>query len=144
MTYTHVVIVDDEVGHAEVMAEALQRLGHVCTIVHNLAAATDELRHGTFDVIVTDLVMDGPEDGLKVLETVRQTQPNAETVMVTAHGDVPTAKAAIKGGAYDFIEKPLDLDMFRTLCTHAIQAVALRWLAEFGAVALGALAEVRT
>lgn len=121
-----ILIVDDEAAHAEVMAEALRRLGHVCTIVHDLDGADDELRHGNFDLIVTDLVMDSETDGLKVLELARQTQPLAETVMVTAHGDVPTAKAAIKGGAYDFIEKPLDLDVFRTLCANAIQAVMLK------------------
>jgi len=121
-----VLIVDDEPGHAEVMAEALRRLGHVCTLVHSLNDANDELKHGQFDLIVTDLVMDNPDDGQKVLASARQSQPDAETIMVTAHGDVPTAKAAIKGGAYDFIEKPLDLDVFRTLCTHAIQAVMLR------------------
>ncbi len=121
-----VLIVDDEPDHAEVMAEALRRMGHVCTLVHNLDAATDELKHGQFDLVVTDLVMDNPDDGQKVLAIARQSQPDAETIMVTAHGDVPTAKAAIKGGAYDFIEKPLDLSVFRTLCDHAIQAVMLR------------------
>ncbi|MFP4144129.1 MAG: sigma-54-dependent transcriptional regulator [Phycisphaeraceae bacterium] len=121
-----VLVIDDEVEHAEVMAESLRRLGHVCTLVHDLDAALDELRHGQFDLIVTDLVMDSERDGLEVLAAARQSQPNAETILVTAHGDVPTAKAAIKGGAYDFIEKPLDLDVFRTLCSHAIQAVMLR------------------
>ncbi|MEX0745616.1 MAG: sigma-54 dependent transcriptional regulator [Phycisphaeraceae bacterium] len=121
-----VLVVDDEPDHAEVMAEALRRMGHVCTLVHDLDAAKDELTHGQFDLVVTDLVMDSETDGMEVLATARQHQPNAETVLVTAHGDVPTAKAAIKGGAYDFIEKPLDLDVFRTLCTHAIQAVGLR------------------
>ena len=121
-----VLIVDDEQEHAEVMAEALRRLGHVCTIVHDLPSAKDEIGHGQFDLIVTDLVMDSEDDGLQVLAAARQSQSDAETVMVTAHGDVPTAKAAIRGGAYDFIEKPLDLEMFRTLCDHAIQAVMLR------------------
>ncbi len=122
-----ILVVDDEVEHAEVMAEALRRLGHVCTIVHDQPTAVEELKHGQFDLIVTDLVMAGDERaGQTVLETARLTQRNAETIMVTAHGDVPTAKAALRGGAYDFIEKPLDLDTFRTLCTHAIEAVLLR------------------
>lgn len=121
-----VLLVDDEVSHAEVMAEALKRLGHVCTIVHDSVAAADELRHGTFDVIVTDLVMDSEEAGMKVLEEAKKTQPNAEVIMVTAHGDVPTAKAALRGGAYDFIEKPLDLDVFRNLVNRAAQTVLLR------------------
>jgi DNA-binding NtrC family response regulator len=121
-----VLIVDDEHAHAQVMAEALQRLGHVCTIVHDRQSAIDELRHGSFDVVVTDLVMDQEDDGMKVLEAARQTQPNAETIMVTAHGDVPTAKGALRGGAYDFIEKPLDLDVFRNLVNRAAQTVLLR------------------
>ncbi len=121
-----VLVVDDEPDHAEVMAEALRRLGHICTIVHDRTTAEDELRHGQFDLIVTDLVMDSEQDGQEILALSRTSQPNAETIMVTAHGDVPTAKAAIKGGAYDFIEKPLDLDVFRTLCMNAINTVFLR------------------
>src|SRR6185369_12368752 len=46
--------------------------------------------------------------------------------MVTAHGDVPTARAAFKHGAYDFIEKPLDLDVFRNLVNRAAETVLLR------------------
>jgi two-component system response regulator HydG len=121
-----VLVVDDEPDHAEVMAEALRRLGHVCTFVNGLDEARDELAHGNFDLIVTDLKMQADDDGMQVLAAARQHQPNAETVMVTAHGDVPTAKAAIKGGAFDFIEKPLDLDVFRTLCTNALNTVFLR------------------
>ncbi|MFI4861849.1 MAG: sigma-54-dependent transcriptional regulator [Phycisphaerales bacterium JB063] len=121
-----VLVVDDEPDHAEVMAEALRRLGHVCTLVHDLPAATDELKHGQFDLVVTDLKMDTDTDGMEVLAATRASQPAAETVMVTAHGDIPTAKAAIRNGAYEFIEKPLDLDVFRTLCTRALQQVFLR------------------
>ncbi|MEM1210851.1 MAG: sigma-54 dependent transcriptional regulator [Planctomycetota bacterium] len=121
-----VLVIDDEADHAEVMSEALRRMGHVCTLVHSLPDAKEELLHGSFDLIVTDLVMDGPEDGLEVLKTAKDAQPHAETIMVTAHGDIPTAKAATRAGAYDFIEKPLDLDSFRTLCGNAIEAVFLR------------------
>jgi len=121
-----VLIVDDEVDHAEVMAEALRRLGHVCTLVHDLDSAKEELSLGQFDLVVTDLVMDSEHDGMHVLAAARESQHNAETILVTAHGDVPTCKAALKQGAYDFIEKPLDLDTFRTLTQHAIQAVILR------------------
>jgi two-component system response regulator HydG len=121
-----ILIVDDEDSHAEVMAEALRRLGHVCTVVHDLPSAKEELEHGRFDLVVTDLVMDNEDDGQQVLACARQTQENAQTIMVTAHGDVPTAKMAIRGGAYDFIEKPLDLDSFRTLCNNALREVMLR------------------
>ncbi|MBY0307475.1 MAG: response regulator, partial [Phycisphaerales bacterium] len=137
-----VLIVEDDADHADVMAEALRKLGHVCTIVGGVEHALDELKHGTFDVIVTDLRMptsaaaagvdgakvapDGGDAGLLVLRAARKLQPQAETVMVTAHGDVPTARAAFKEGAYDFIEKPLDLAVFRTLISRAAETVLLR------------------
>lgn len=132
-----VLIVEDEAEHAEVMAEALKKPGHVCTIVHDVAHALEELKGGAFDVVVTDLRMpgsgskngvapDGGNAGMRVLEEAKRLQPNAETVMVTAHGDVPTARAAFKLGAYDFIEKPLDLDVFRSLVNRAAETVLLR------------------
>lgn len=132
-----VLIVEDEVDHAEVMADALRKPGHVCTIVHDVERALDELKGGAFDVVVTDLRMpksgskngvaaDGADAGLKVLEAARKLQPSAETIMVTAHGDVPTARAAFKQGAYDFIQKPLDLEVFRNLVNRAAETVLLR------------------
>ncbi|QKK07735.1 MAG: response regulator [Planctomycetota bacterium] len=54
-----VLIVEDEPDHAEVMAAALRKPGHVCTIVHGVAQAVEELGGGSFDVIVTDLRMPG-------------------------------------------------------------------------------------
>jgi two-component system response regulator HydG len=124
--HAQILIVDDEVEHAEVMAEALRKPGHICTIVHSLREAAEEVRHGAFDVIVTDLVMESETAGLNVLALAREHQPEAETIMVTAHGDIPTAKAALQGGAYDFIEKPLDLEVFRNLVDRAAETVLLR------------------
>lgn len=132
-----VLIVDDEPEHAEVMADALRRPGHVCTIVHSAQAAVEELQGGIFDVIVTDLRMpnsagfmgiaaDGRDAGLKVLELAKQHQKHAAAIMVTAHGDVPTARAAFKFGAFDFIEKPLDLEVFRNLVNRAAETALVR------------------
>ncbi|MCH8270623.1 MAG: sigma-54-dependent Fis family transcriptional regulator [Planctomycetes bacterium] len=142
-----VLIVDDEPDHADVMADALRKPGHVCTIVNTVEAALDELRHGAFDVIITDLrmsnsggtagvegaddevavvAMDGANAGLVVLAAAKSLQRSAETVMVTAHGDVPTARSAFKHGVYDFIEKPLDLEVFRSLINRAAETVLLR------------------
>ncbi len=143
-----VLIVEDETEHAEVMAEALRRPGHVCTIVPGVAQALDELRHGTFDVIITDLRMPasagahgvgegGADAGLVVLREARRLQPQAECIMVTAHGDVPTARAAFKEGVYDFIEKPLDLAVFRELVNRAADTVLLRHEAAGGAGGAG-------
>jgi len=132
-----ILIVEDEPDHAEVMADALHRPGHVCTIVNTVDEAMGELRGGSFDIIVTDLRMpnsgghagaagDGHDAGLIVLRAARELQPEAETIMVTAHGDVSTARAAFKDGAFDFIEKPLDLELFRSLVNRAAETVMLR------------------
>ncbi len=132
-----VLIVEDEAEHADVMADALRRPGHVCTIVGSVAQAMEELRGGSFDVIVTDLRMpgsggadgvapDGSDAGMRVLEAAAELQDEAETIMVTAHGDVATARSAFKHGAFDFIEKPLDLELFRSLVDRAAEAVLLR------------------
>ncbi len=146
-----VLIVEDEPEHAEVMAEALRGRaggGHICTIVNGVEAAFQELREGGFDVIITDLRMpasggkntvapDGANAGMIVLDMARKRQPNAETIMVTAHGDVATARAAFKHGAYDFIEKPLDLDVFRNLVNRAAETVLLRHEASIVGVGSG-------
>jgi two-component system response regulator HydG len=124
--HAQVLIVDDDREHAQVLADALRKPGHVCTIRHSRTDAEEELRHGAFDVIVTDLVMETPTAGLEVLDLARSLQPDAETIMVTAHGDIPTAKRALQGGAYDFIEKPIDLVVFRNLVQRAAETVLLR------------------
>lgn len=124
--HAQILIVDDEPEHAEVMAESLRRLGHVCTIVDGFENARDELTMGTFDIIVTDMVMEEEHSGLKVLEFANEHQEDAATIIVTAHGDIPTAKKSLQGGAYDFIEKPLDLDVFRNLVNRAAETVMLR------------------
>ena len=66
-----------------------------------------------FDVIVTDMVMEGRRDGLEVLHISKKIDPPPPVILVTAHSDIPTCKQALNEGAYDYIEKPLDLDYFR-------------------------------
>lgn len=132
-----VLIVEDEPEHADVMAEALRRPGHVCTIVGSVDGAAEELGAGSFDVIVTDLRMpgsagqhgtdaEGANAGMRVLSMASELQPDAETIMVTAHGDVPTARDAFKHGAFDFVEKPLDLAVFRSVVNRAAEAAVVR------------------
>jgi DNA-binding NtrC family response regulator len=141
-----VLIVEDEIDHADVMAEALKKYAHVCTVVEDVAGAMEELRLGSFDVIITDLRMpasggydprtqgvevpsvsvDGGDAGMRVLEAAKKLQPHSATIMVTAHGDVPTTRDAFKLGVYDFIQKPLDLDVFRNLVNRAAETVLLR------------------
>tara|TARA_R110002096_G_scaffold344921_2_gene537846 strand:- start:94276 stop:95709 length:1434 start_codon:yes stop_codon:yes gene_type:complete len=132
-----VLIVEDEIEHADVIVDALRRPGHICTTVHTVERAYEEITEGKFDVIVTDLRMpesagvhgvnsDGSNAGMRVLELAAEYQPDAETIMVTAHGDVPTARDAFKHGAFDFVEKPLDLVVLRSVVQRAAEQSVLR------------------
>jgi DNA-binding NtrC family response regulator len=121
----HVLIVEDEPDHAQVMCEALQRQGHRCDITYNLAEAKAKLAKQRYDVIVTDLMMDGRRDGLEVLRLARGLNPPPPVILVTAHGDIPTAVQAMDEGANSFIEKPLDLNHFRAQVNRAAERAAL-------------------
>jgi two-component system response regulator HydG len=121
----NVLVIDDEREHAQVMCEALVRQGHRCDVTYSLAEARSKFERGSYDVIVTDLVMDGRRDGLEVLRLSRQRDPAPPVILVTAHGDIPTAVAAMNEGAYSFIEKPLDLEYFRLQVNRAAERSAL-------------------
>jgi two-component system response regulator HydG len=123
---SNILVVDDEEEHAQVMCEALTRLGHKCDVAFNLAEANARMNRKTYDVIVTDLMMDGRKDGLEVLRRARTLQPPPPVLLVTAINDVPTSKQAMHDGAYDYITKPLDLEDFRTQVNRAAERAALQ------------------
>src|SRR3954471_583153 len=87
---SNILVVDDEREHAQVMCEALTRLGHKCDVTYNLAEAAGKLAKKQYDVVVTDLVMEGRREGLDVMREALKKQPPPPVVLVTAHGDVPT------------------------------------------------------
>jgi DNA-binding NtrC family response regulator len=122
---SNILVVDDEQEHAQVMCEALIRLGHHCDVTFSLAEAQAKLNRKNYDVIVTDLMMDGRRDGLEVLRRAKSMVPPPPVVLVTAVNDVPTSKQAIAEGAYDYITKPLDLDDFRNQVNRAADRAAL-------------------
>src|SRR3954471_6189859 len=126
ITPATVLVVDDEREHAQVMCEALARQGHKCDVTYNLAEATTKLEKKRFDVVVTDMVMEGRRDGLELLHLTRQLDPPPPLILVTAHSDVPTAVKAMNEGAYSFIEKPLDLEHFRAQVNRAAERAALQ------------------
>lgn len=126
ITRSQILIVDDEQEHAQVMCEALQRLGHRCDVTYSLAEARERIGKKNYDVIVTDLVMDGRRDGMDVLREATALSPAPPVILVTAHADIPTCKQALNEGAYDYIEKPLDLDYFRAQVNRAAESAALK------------------
>src|SRR4051812_6605013 len=121
-----VLVVDDEIDHADVMAEAVARMaGYSVKQAHNLADAKRFFTEDDFDLVITDLRMDTPNDGMDLLHFVKRARPQTEVIVVTAHGDVPTSVQAIKQGAYDFIQKPLDLEIIRAQVRRASEKILL-------------------
>ena len=122
-----VLIVEDEVAHAEAVEEGLSRMGHRCTVVHDLPSAEARIGAQHFDIVVTDLVLeDEPEGGLKVLAAAREKAPGSKVVLITAHSSVETCRRALQDGAFDYVEKPLDLNEFRVIVSRAAELTAQR------------------
>src|SRR3954463_13611336 len=122
----NILVVDDEREHAQVMCEALTRQGHKCDVTYNLSEAKGRLERKKFDVIVTAMVSEGRRDGLEVLRLSKTVDPPPPVILVTAHSDIPTCKQALNEGAYDYIEKPLDLEYFRAQVNRAAEKASLQ------------------
>ena len=114
-----ILIADDEVLIREGLCEALERPGHVVESVADGHAARRALAGTAYDVVILDLRMPGPS-GMDLLEEVRDRQPEALAILLTAHGNVDTAVEAMKKGAFDFLTKPVDLDHLRLVVDRAI------------------------
>lgn len=97
-----VMIVDDEIDHADAMSETVARMGYPVKQAHNLNDARKYFIDEDFDLVITDLRMDGPKDGFDLLEFVRRSRPATLVIVVTAHGDVTTAVGAMRAGAMIF------------------------------------------
>jgi len=121
----NILIVEDEPAHAEVLAEALEAEGYRVTSAHSGEEALRALEKSSFNLVVTDLKLGGEIDGLDVLRTILQSNQNCETVMITAHSSIETCKIALREGAYDYIEKPIDLDLLRAVVQRAIEKTSL-------------------
>jgi two-component system response regulator HydG len=119
-----ILIVEDEEAHAEAMEEGLGRQGHSCQVVYDGASALEAIKSRPFDIIVTDLMLGGSIDGLGVLAGARESLPGAKVILVTAHSSVDTCRSALQQGAFDYIEKPLDLTELRTVVARAAQDTA--------------------
>jgi two-component system response regulator HydG len=120
-----VLIVDNDQAHAETVAESLERAGLECQVATSGMEGAKLIENHPFDVVITDLVMQ-EVDGLGVLERTKTTQPDAEVILVTGHGSIPSAVEAMQKGAFNYLLKPLDLAQLRTLTLKAAESARLR------------------
>jgi two-component system response regulator FlrC len=102
-----VLVVDDEEGIREFIADALEDDGHEVTRAADALAALHRLHSQAFDLLVTDLRMPGALDGMDLVRKARSDAPEMEVNVLTAYGTVELAVEAIKLGAFDFLQKPV-------------------------------------
>lgn len=122
MTELRVLIVDDDLALLEALPEALRlRMGGVIVETADSAAvALARIADQEYDAIVTDIKMPGM-DGLALLEEVRNRCPDTPTLIITGHGENDLVVHALRGGARDFIQKPIDRDYFASALYRAIR-----------------------
>ena len=123
MTPLRVLIVDDDLALLEALPQALQlRMGGVTVETADAAsAALDRIADQDYDAIVTDIKMPGM-DGLALLSEIRTRRPDTPTLIITGHGENELVVRALRGGACDFIQKPIDRDYFVAALYRAIRA----------------------
>jgi two-component system, NtrC family, response regulator HydG len=120
-----VLIVDNEAAHAEAVSESLQRVGYDCTVATSGPRGLALIDGAAFDVVITDLVMN-EVDGLQILAHTKDKLPDAEVILVTGHGTIPSAVTAMQQGAFNYLLKPLDLSQLRAVTERASESFRLR------------------
>lgn len=124
-----ILIIDDERAIRNTLKEILEFEGYTVEVAENGRAGLDRALTGAYDLIFTDIKM--PEmDGMEFMAKYREgmAQQNSEeapVVVITGHGSVDTAVEALKGGAFDFIQKPLDLNRLLLTTKHALDHKSL-------------------
>ena len=122
MKDARILIVDDDAALLEALPQALRLRMNGITIDTSETAvdALERLREVDYDAIVTDIKMPGM-DGLALLREIQHLRPATPTLLITGHGEHDLAVQALRGGAYDFVAKPIDRDYFVASLWRAIQ-----------------------
>src|ERR1700676_2015988 len=123
----YVLIVDDDTALLAALPQALAlRLTAVEVDTSDSALkALDLIQEHDYDAIVSDIKMPGM-DGLALLAKIQELRPDTPTLLITGHGEHDLAVQALRGGAYDFIQKPIDRDYMVAALNRAIQTRRLR------------------
>lgn len=116
----HILVVDDELSVREMISILMKRQGYNVTQAINGQKALSLLEEGNrYDLVITDLAMDRG-DGLQVLGQVKTRDPNCPVILITAFGTTDTAVQAMKNGAYDYINKPFNIEEFKLVVEQAL------------------------
>jgi len=119
-----ILVVDDEQSQRKVLAGFLRKLGFEVLQADGAAAALEQARARTLDLVLTDLRMPDA-DGLELLAGLHRINPEVPAIVMTAFGTVKTAVEAMKRGAADYLTKPIDLDELEVLIGRVLERRAL-------------------
>jgi two-component system nitrogen regulation response regulator NtrX len=124
MTYT-ILIVDDEAKTRTLFSEILSDEGYITLSAEDGEGALKDVKKYKLDLVLLDLML--PDmDGIRILKKIRKTHPDLPVILISAHGSVSSAVKAVKSGAYDFLEKPLDTDRLVVTVRNALQKIELQ------------------
>ncbi|OGL44100.1 MAG: hypothetical protein A2W05_05445 [Candidatus Schekmanbacteria bacterium RBG_16_38_10] len=115
-----ILIAEDEELLRSVLVNLLQRYGHEVITAIDGVDAIKKIKKDNFDIIITDIIMPGA-DGIEVLRTSKQIDPDCDVIMITAFASVEGAIECMKLGAYDYITKPFNLDHIEIVLAKTIE-----------------------
>jgi two-component system response regulator PilR (NtrC family) len=123
VNHPEVLIIDDEPDICELLEITLSRMGIDCACAGDVSQAHALLASRPFGLCLTDMRLpDG--NGLDLVSHIQQNYPSTPVAMITAHGNMECAIQALKNGAFDFLSKPIDLDVLRSLVSSALRLSA--------------------
>lgn len=122
----HVLIVDDEPNIRSGLSKGLQQEADKVETAGDAAEALERFERERFQVVIADVRLPGPIDGLELVTRLLRQEPETTVIVITAHGTVETAVDAMRRGAFDFITKPVDLNLIRQQLRKAVEHHRLR------------------
>ena len=122
-----ILVVDDEKDIRELVADILQDEGHKTRIAWDSDSAFGEINANPPALVILDIWLKGSKlDGIDILKSIHRDNPDIPVVIISGHGNIEIAVAAVKQGAYDFIEKPFNIDQLMVVVSRALETSRLR------------------
>ncbi len=110
MQVLRILIVDDDPLTRSLLTTKLSKANYEVDTADDGVAAVRMIARQFYDVILTDLMMPGGVDGIGVLESAKENNIKSEVILITAHGSIDNAIVAMKKGATDYLQKPINFD----------------------------------
>src|SRR6187455_703310 len=120
-----ILVADDHDALRRGLVRGLTDAGHEVQEASNGNAAIEKLHDSYFDVVLSDLKMGG-SDGMDVLRTARAMHPTTAVILMTAFGSVHTAVEAMKSGAFDYVQKPFEIEEMEVKIEKALEMRRMR------------------